>query len=101
MVRRDVPRIGRVLDLIGLVLFLAGGATFARAWMGFTAVRAYQPTPEEGPWAAIRLADHWLRVQWAGGALMLAGVAVFLAAWWVARSSAPGVAHSAQEDDGA
>ena len=101
MVRRDVPRIGRILDLIGLGLFLAGGATFVRAWMGFTAVRAYQPTPDEGLWAATRLANHWLRIQWVGGALMLAGVAVFLAAWWVARSSAPGVAHSAQEDDGA
>lgn len=85
MVRAQVPRIGRVLDLVGVVLFLAGGAVFARAWLGFKAVHAYQPTPEEGLWAATRLANHWLRVQWVGGAVMLAGLAVFLAAWWVAR----------------
>lgn len=82
---KEVPRIGRVLDVLGLILFLAGGAVFAGAWMGFTAVRGYQPTPEEGPWAATRLANHYLRVQWVGGAMMAAGVVAFLVAWWVAR----------------
>jgi len=81
----EVPKIGRVLDALGLVLFLAGGAVFAWAWMGFTAVRGYQPTPEEGPWAATRLANHYLRVQWVGGAMMAAAVVVFVAAWWMAR----------------
>ncbi len=52
-------------------------------------MRGYQPTPEAGPWAATRLANHYLRVQWVGGAVMLAGLAVFLAAWWIARRSAP------------
>lgn len=95
---KRVPRLGRILDALGLVLFLAGGATFARAWLGFAAVRTYQPGPEDAPWAATRLANHWLRVQWVGGAVMAAGVAVFLAAWWVARSPLR-VPHRAEEED--
>lgn len=87
---RSVPRVGRFLDALGLALFLAGGAAFGRAWVGFTAVRAYQPTPEDGPWVATRLADHWLRIQWVGGALMAAGLVVFLLAWWVVRRARRG-----------
>lgn len=83
--RASVPRIGRVLDLVGLVLLVAGGLLFTRAWIGLEGVRHYRPHPDDLPWAALRLANHFLRMQRVGGAVMLAGAAVFVAAWWVSR----------------
>ena len=80
----SVPRIGRVLDLVGTLLFACGGALYGWAWAGFRRVREYQPTLEDGAWAAVRLADEYLRLQRIGTALMLTGLAVFVGAWWVA-----------------
>ena len=85
-----VPRIGRVLDAVGLVLFLVGAALFGRAWLGFQEVRAFVPGPEDPLWAAIELADRYWLMQRVGVAVMVVGVAVFVAAWWVAR---PGGRH--------
>lgn len=82
--RRSVPRIGRVLDLVGALLFAVGGGLYAWAWAGFRRVREYQPTLEDGEWAAVRLADEYWRLQRIGTGLMLGGLAVFLGAWWVA-----------------
>jgi hypothetical protein len=81
---RAVPRIGRALDVAGLALFAVGAGLFARAWTGFRGVRLYQPSPEDGPWAAVQLADGYWRLQKIGTATMLAGLAVFVVAWWVA-----------------
>lgn len=80
-----VPRIGRLLDLAGLLLFLGGGGTFAWAWIGFRGVQDYVPPPDAPAWAAVAVADGYLRVQWVGAALMVAGLGVFVLAWWVAR----------------
>jgi hypothetical protein len=80
-----VPRIGRVLDLVGLLVFAAGGALFARAWLGFRSLRDVQPAPGAEPWAAIRVADGFWRLQKIGAGLMLAGAVVFVIAWWWAR----------------
>lgn len=83
---KPVPRIGRILDVAGLLLFVAGVAVAARAWVGFRQVTGYEP-PSDGPaWAAVTMADGYWRLQKIGVVLMLAGVAVFVAAWWVARS---------------
>ena len=79
-----VPRIGRVLDLVGLLLFLGGGGVYVRAWLGFESVRHYQPSADDLPFAATRLANGYLRLQHLGGMVMLAGIAVFVAAWWIA-----------------
>ena len=87
---RSVPRIGRLLDLLGLLVFLGGGGLYAWAWNGFRAVREYQPAIEDGTWAALRLADGYWRLQKVGTALMVAGVAIFVAAWWAARRAARG-----------
>lgn len=84
---KTVPRIGRMLDLVGLLLFMGGGATFVRAWIGFRSIPEYEP-PIGGPdWATVNIADGYWRLQKIGGGLMLAGVAVFILAWWVARAS--------------
>jgi hypothetical protein len=82
---RSVPRIGRALDLAGVLLFVAGGGLFAWAWMGFRAVRDYQPSLADGAWAAVQMADEYWRLQKIGGALMAAALVVFVCAWWVAR----------------
>jgi len=82
--KRPVSLRGRALDLVGALLFLAGGSVFVWAWVGFQGVSAYDPSPEEGAWAAVRVADQYWRLQKIGTALMLAGIAVFVSAWWVA-----------------
>jgi hypothetical protein len=79
-----VSRLGRLLDLVGLFLFLAGATVFVRAWIGFESVRHYEAAPDDLPWAAVRLANEYLRLQHLGGGLMMAGIAVFVAAWWMA-----------------
>lgn len=85
---KTVPRIGRILDLGGLLLFLGGGAIFVWAWMGFRGVTDYEP-PVDGPaWGAVSIADGYWRLQKIGTGLMLAGVVVFVLAWWVARAYA-------------
>lgn len=87
---RRVRRLGRVLDLVGLVLLLAGAGTFVRAWAGFEEVRSYQAAPDAEPFAALRLHDRYARVQRAGVAIMVVGVGVFGAAWWVGRRRGEG-----------
>ncbi|MCG6957136.1 MAG: hypothetical protein LJF04_14200 [Gemmatimonadetes bacterium] len=79
-----VSRLGRLLDLAGLLLFLVGAAVFVRAWIGLEGVRHYQAAPDDLPWAATRLASSYVHVQHVGGGIMLAGIAVFVAAWWMA-----------------
>lgn len=85
-----VPRIGRILDLVGLILFLAGAGLFARAWQGFREVRAFVPAPGDALWAATQMADGYWRMQRLGVAVMSVGIAVFVAAWWVARRARSG-----------
>ena len=68
--------------------FLSGAGFFAWAWIGFRSVPGYVPEPGAEPFAALRLADGYLRIQAIGGGLMLVGAALFVAAWWVARRAA-------------
>ncbi len=82
---RDVPLIGRVLDALGLLVFLAGAGVFVRAWLGFRSVPEVAPGLDDGPWAALAYADSFRRLQWIGVGVMAAGVALFVLAWWIAR----------------
>jgi hypothetical protein len=80
-----VPRIGRVLDLVGLVLLLVGGLVYARAWLGFRDIDEFE-RPEHGTvMAATEFADGFRRMEHLGVAIMLVGVGVFATAWWVTR----------------
>ena len=85
---KTVPRIGRILDLAGLLLFVGGGATYAWAWLGFQGMPDYVPPADASAFSAVALADGYWRLQKIGTGLMLAGVAVFILAWWVARGAA-------------
>jgi hypothetical protein len=87
---KSVRRLGRVLDLVGLVLLLAGAGMAARAWFGFEEVRTYDAGPGAEPFAALRLHDRYARLQHAGGVVIVSGVAVFVAAWWVGRRGGEG-----------
>lgn len=83
---KPVTRMGRALDLVGLLVFLGGVGLFVRAWAGFHDVPAFDATAGgEAPWAAIRLADGFWRLQRIGVAVMLVGVALFVFAWWAER----------------
>lgn len=82
---KTVPRIGRILDLVGLLLFLGGAAVFVWAWVGFHGLPGYEVPVGAGPWATVRAADGYWRLQKIGTWLMAAGVLVFGLAWWVAR----------------
>ena len=80
-----VPRIGRVLDLAGLLLFLGGGAVAIWAWLGFQGLPTNLPSGDGTGPSAVSVANGYWRLQKIGTALMIAGIAVFVAAWWVAR----------------
>ena len=82
---KNVPRIGRILDAIGLLLFLGGGAAVAWAWVGFQGVTTYVPPADAPAWSAVEIANGYWRMQKIGVGVMLAGIAVFVLAWWVAR----------------
>jgi hypothetical protein len=78
-----VPRIGRLIDLAGLLLFAIGAAVFVRAWIGFRGMVGYEP-PVAGT-TAVEIADGFWRLQKIGAGLMFVGMFVFIVAWWTAR----------------
>jgi hypothetical protein len=80
-----VPRVGRILDLLGLALFLGGAAVATRAWVGFRGLPDDLPAPGTSAISAVAVADGFWRLQKIGTWLMVAGVAVFVLAWWIAR----------------
>ncbi|MDX1494424.1 MAG: hypothetical protein R3253_10220 [Longimicrobiales bacterium] len=80
-----VPRIGRALDLVGLIVFLLGLGMFVRSWIGFRReVPAFEPSATDPPMAAVELADGFWRLQRIGAGVMVVGVAIFVLAWWIA-----------------
>lgn len=82
---KTVPRIGRILDLVGLLFLLVGVGVYGFAWVGFQGVPDFD-RPEHGTiFAATEMADGYRTMEHVGVAVMLVGVAVFVCAWWVAR----------------
>ena len=84
---KTVPRVGRLLDLVGLVLFAGGGAAVIWAWLGFRRVMAYEAPSDAPAWSAVEMANGYWRTQKIGVVLMVAGIAVFVVAWRVARAA--------------
>ena len=80
-----VPLIGRILDVVGLLVFVVGGGLFVRAWIGFQSVPEFQRSPEDLPAAAVQYADGFWRLQRIGVAFMIVGIVIFVAAWFIAR----------------
>jgi len=86
--KRPVPRIGRVLDLVGALVFLAGAALYGRSWLGLRGMDEFRAAPGDEPWAAVARADALARLGRVGFAVMAAGVLVAVAAAVVARRAA-------------
>ena len=80
-----VGRVGRVLDFAALLVFLAGGITYARSWMGLRDLPDLEPPVGAEPVSAVELAEGLQRSGQVGMALMLVGVLGFVAAWWFSR----------------
>lgn len=84
---RRVPRIGRILDAVGLFLFLVGAGVYGWAWLHLRRLQDDQPTSEslESAFTAVARADRLSELSWIGASLMGVGVAVAVAAAVVAR----------------
>ena len=92
--KRSVPRIGRVLDGLGVLLFLVGGGIYLRAWWGLRRVETNPDPPGEsaGAFATVARVEDLHALSDAGLALMAAalvvGVTAAVAARWKSRDSA-------------
>jgi hypothetical protein len=81
----SVPRIGRVLDLVGAILFFGGAALYARSWLGLRDMEGFVRAEGDASFAAVERADALSRTGTYGVALMVAGVAVGILAAVIAR----------------
>ena len=88
MTTKRVPRTGRILDLAALLLFLAGGALYARSWLGLRAIDDFRRGADDALFAAIAHADALSRIGRLGLVLMAAGGVVAIVAALVARRMA-------------
>jgi len=83
--RKPVPRIGRVLDALAAIGFLAGAAFYAWSWVGLRRMEDYA-RPENGDlFAAVAHADELSRFGRIGLALMVGAVGIGVIAAIVAR----------------
>lgn len=83
-----VPRIGRVLDLVGALVFAAGVGLYARSWFGLRAMDDFVRADGSVAFAAVERADALSRLGRAGFVLMAAGVGVAVIAAIVAQRAA-------------
>jgi hypothetical protein len=89
-----VPRLGRLLDLIGLALMLAGGACYGWAYIGLVRLHDHPPTADHMLWVALAAFNHYNRVSTIGIVIAAIGLAVAITAAVVTHRSrrSPGVA---------
>lgn len=85
MTTRSVPRIGRILDLLGLLVFATGAALYARAWIGLRGMDRFERAEGDAAFAAIERADALSSLGRIGIAIMIAGVLIAGVAALVAR----------------
>lgn len=83
--RRPVPRIGRIMDALSALVFLAGAAVYARSWFGLRDMDAFLRATDRASFAAVERADALSRLGRVGIALMIAGVVIGIVAAIVAR----------------
>ena len=83
--RMPVPRMGRILDAVSALVFLAGAAVYARSWFGLRDMDAFLRAAGSASFAAVERADALSRLGRVGLALMVAGVVIGIVAAIVAR----------------
>jgi len=82
---RPVPRLGRILDLVGVGFFLVGGALYGWAWLQLQGLAAEQPLSEGLGFAALQRFVHLSRLSRIGLILMAVGAAFAVVAAVTAR----------------
>ena len=75
----SVPRFGRLLDLAGILLIVAGGAIFAWSYLELRAMPGGRAAPGAAP-GAVAAADRLSQLAQLGVALMIVGLVVAVAA---------------------
>ena len=86
MSRTPVTRLGRILDVVSLVVILAGALLFAQAFLGMKALRDQRETDfVAGTTEAFAALNQYYRLQrlsWLGGGVAVGGIGVALSAAW-------------------
>ena len=80
----EVPRAGRLLDMVGVLVFLLGAALYARAWMGMRGLPGFVPASREA-FPAMARYQELLALSRIGLTVMAAGALTAVAAAVVAR----------------
>lgn len=83
--RKPVPRIGRVLDAVAAIGFLAGAAFYAWSWLGLRRMDDYARPENADLFAALAHADELSRLGRIGLGLMISAVVIGVIAAIVAR----------------
>jgi hypothetical protein len=84
---QPVPRLGRALDLLGLLLFAAGAGCYGYAYVGLEGIRTGDSVIAGGMFATLNEAKALTTVSEIGIAVAIAGIGVFIAAFMVARAA--------------
>ena len=86
MTRRPVTRLGRILDIVSLIVILAGGALFARAFLGMKTLRDQRETEfvagTTEAYAALNQYYRLQRLSYLGAGLAALGIGIGLSAAW-------------------
>jgi heme/copper-type cytochrome/quinol oxidase subunit 1 len=98
---QPVSRLGRLLDAIGLLLFLAGAVCFGMAYLGMKQLRAagFVPRRPGEPFGAVHEWEQWQRLSWVGLTVAAVGLAVAVTAaivWNRQKRSLRGASAEAQ-----
>lgn len=71
---QPVSRLGRLLDVVGVLAFLLGAGLYGRAWLGLRRLREVQPVAESArEMAAMARYVHFSEMSRWGGWVMVAG----------------------------
>lgn len=71
-----VPRGLRLLNVLSLLLFLAGAGLYIRAWFGMERLQTYEADPEAALFSGLAEFDHFWNLSRIGIWLVWAAVAV-------------------------
>lgn len=86
MTRRPVTRLGRILDIVSLVVILAGALLFVQAFLGMKTLRDQRDMEfVAGSTEAFAALNRYYRLQrlsYAGAGLAALGIGIALSAAW-------------------
>jgi hypothetical protein len=74
-----VPRLGRLLDLIGLALIVAGGACYAWSYLRLVQLHDHPPSAPHVLWVGLAAYNRYTRVSTIGIVVAAIGLSVAIA----------------------